>query len=311
MDAVAPAPEPRDRRIAQVLLVEGAANLTVLLTKLCVGLATGSVAILGDAVHSFADLANNGLAFWVARVAAAPPDREHPYGHRKFETLAVFALAMLLGVVALELAASAFRLRGEVVTRGWALALMLGVLAVNTALTLWQHHWAQRLDSDLLRADARHTLSDVMVTAAVIVGWQLGSRGFVWADRAATLGVSALILLLAWGLFQRAVPVLTDRSAADPDAIRSALRDVPGVQEVRRVRSKQTGHGPSMDVVVAVAPQLPTRESHAIADRVEARLLARFGSRDVAVHVEPADSSARGGTPHALQRPESGGDESS
>jgi cation diffusion facilitator family transporter len=278
----------RDRTVRGVLLWEALANVAVLLVKTVVGVATGSSAVLGDAIHSVADLANNGVAFLALRLAAVPPDREHPYGHRKFETLAVFGLAMLLAVLAVEIAVRALQ-RGdrEVVHQGWSLGLMLGVLGVNAAVALWEGRWARRLDSDLLRADARHTLSDVLVTSTVIVGWQFAARGWAWLDTLTTLLVSALILYLAFGLFQRAIPVLVDQSIADPDELSAVVNAVSGVRSTRRVRSLGSGGDGKIDVVVSVDPDLSTSASHAIADEIERVLAERFTTRDVTVHVEP------------------------
>ncbi len=285
-----PAGLARDRKVRQVLLLEGASDVIVLVAKVVVGVSTGSMAVLGDAVHSLADLANNVLALFVMRLAGSPPDREHPYGHRKFETLAVFALATLLAVLALELALRAFQ-RGdrEVLRHGWGLAVMLGVLGVNIAVTVWESRSAERLDSDLLRADARHTLSDVLVTSAVIAGWQFAARGWPALDALATLGVAALILYLAWGLFRRSIPVLTDHIGADPEELAALVRAVSGIRQVRRVRSLGAGAAVRMDVVVGVDPGLSTAESHAIADAVEQRLRERLGACDVTVHVEPGE----------------------
>lgn len=273
-----------------MLLIEGSANLAVLLAKLAVGISTSSIAVLGDAVHSFADLANNGLAFFAHRIASSPPDREHPYGHRKFETLAVFVLATLLAVLAIELVLHAVQ-RGnrEVIRNDWGLAVMVGVFVVNVAIATWEGRWARRLDSDLLRADARHTLSDILVTAGVITGWQLASLGYAWLDTATTLGVAGLVLYLAYDLFQRAIPVLTDHMAADPEEIMALVCSIEGVREARRVRSKGAGGSVAVDVVVAVDAELSTSESHAIADAVEQRLLQRFGNADVTVHIEPLE----------------------
>lgn len=278
----------RERQVRRVLLIEGASNLVVMLAKVAVGLASGSALVFGDALHSLTDLANNGVALVAARVAASPPDREHPYGHAKFETLAVFFLAVLLSVLAVELAFRALtRVAPDIERSTWGLALMLGVLAVNTSVTLWEGRWAQRLDSDLLRADAGHTASDVLVTSAVIVGWQLSARGLVWLDRTFSLAIAALILFLAWKLLRRAIPVLVDRMAADPDELARVVRSVRGVREARRVRSQHAGGSPRIDVVVSVDPRLGVEESHAIADAIERTLYERFGARDVTVHVEP------------------------
>jgi cation diffusion facilitator family transporter len=274
--------------------MEALANAGVVVIKAVVGFATGSAAILGDAVHSLADLANNAVALVAVRLASEPPDREHPYGHHKFETLAVFALATLLAVLAFELA---FRILGSgprsVVAHGWSLGLMLFVLSVNIVVTLWEGRWARRLDSDILRADSRHTLADVLVTTTVIGSWQLAALGYEWIDTVATLLVSALILYLAWGLFQRAVPVLVDQSLADPEELSQVVGTVGGVRSIRRVRSQGPGRNAKIDVVVGVDPRLSTEASHAIADEIERALTEHFAARDITVHVEPHDDPRR------------------
>ena len=278
----------RDRSIQRIFILTGIANVAVLLAKVVVGNATGSTAVLGDAVHSFADVSNNAVALVALRFAVEPPDREHPYGHRKYETLAVFALAVLLSVLAVELALHSLERGAHAVQRpGWGLAVMVSVFAVNIAVAAWQGRWAERLDSDLLRADARHTLSDVLVTASVIGGWQLAARGHSWLDTLTTLAVAGMILYLAFGLFRRAVPILVDHSAADPDAVREAVETVSGVRSLRRVRSRGRGRDGRVEVVVTVDPALPTSASHRIADEVERVLEERFETADVTVHVEP------------------------
>ena len=287
--AMHPAPDSnRDARIRRVLIAEGAANFSVLLAKAAVGFATGSAAILGDAIHSLTDCANNVVAFIAARLAAEPPDRDHPYGHRKYESLAVFGLATLLAVMAIEVALRAFeRSEREIVGSDWGLAMMLGVLVVNVGISLWEARWARRLDSDLLRADVRHTASDVAITAAVIGGWQLAARGYAWLDSLFALGIALLILYLAYGLFRRAVPILVDAAKTDPEQIAAAIRRVPGVRRTGRVRSLGAGATARIEATIHVDPTLSTLGSHAIADEVERILTLEFAAEDVAVHVEP------------------------
>ncbi len=271
-----------------MILIEGLANVALMAFKLALGTATGSLALIGDALHSATDLANNVVAWFVARLASNPPDRDHPYGHERFETLAVFGLGMMLTVLAIELARASFGPREA--PRGTEpvfLLAMAGVLAVNLALATWQSAMARKLSSPILQADARHTLSDVLVTAAVLAGWQLSARGLVWADRAAALAVAALVLALAFGLFRRAIPVLTGRMAVDPDALESAAVAVPGVSGVGRVRSRFEGSIRAADLVVRVDGRLSTEASHEVADRVEAALRRELDVDDVTIHVEP------------------------
>ena len=170
---------------------------------------------------------------------------------------------------------------------------MVGVLGINVAVSSWEHVWASRLDSDILRADARHTFADVLITLAVIASWWLAAGGLWWLDPLAALAVAGLILYLAWDLFQRAVPVLVDQSPLDPEELRRAVGEVAGVRGTERVRARGAPRETRVDVVVRVDGTLPTQESHAIADQVERLLSERFAVDEVTVHVEP-DSGAKG-----------------
>jgi cation diffusion facilitator family transporter len=278
----------RDRNIQRVILIEGAANLLVLILKLVVGIATGSLAVLGDAIHSLTDVANNIVAWIVIRLSAMPADREHPYGHRKFETLAVFGLASLLAVLAFELAVHAIRREeAEIVSGPWELGIMLSVLVINIILASWQRFWAGRLQSDILLADASHTFADVLTTVVVIAGWQLSAMGFPWLDRLCALGVAGLVLYLSYQLFKRATPALVDQFAVDPEALKSAVMQIPGVKHVDHVRSRWIGSDRAVDLVISVRPELTTEDSHQIADNVELLVEQRFHVADVSVHVEP------------------------
>jgi len=244
--------------------------------------------VLGDAIHSLTDLANNAVAWVVVKLSARPPDREHPYGHRKFETLAVFGLATLLTVLALELALHAIRREeAEVGHEFWALATMLGVLAVNVVIASWQWYWARRLRSDILLADANHTFADVLTTVVVVSGWQLSARGYPWIDTICALGVAALVMYLAFGLFRRALPTLVDQFAIDPERLADLVKGVAGVRGVGRIRSRWVGRNPAIDMVIAVDPNISTANAHEIANAIEKLLEERFQARDLSIHIEP------------------------
>ncbi|MCA8942738.1 MAG: cation transporter [Planctomycetes bacterium] len=278
-----------------MLVIEGIANVVGLSIKLVVGICTGSFAVLADAVHSITDVANNIVAYVVMHFASKPADKEHPYGHRKYETLAVFVLATLLTVLAIEISIHAIRSgTREVLPSGIGLIAMLGLLVLQAGVAFWESRQATRLNSDLLRADARHTMSDVYVTVGVIVGWQVSALGYAWVDTLITISVALVVLWFALDLFRRVVPVLVDEIAHDPDDLRDAASGVEGVRSVRTVRSRWIGSDAAIDVVVTVKADLPTDESHEIADAVEHLLSERFDAAYVNVHVEPhrADQAA-------------------
>lgn len=283
----------KDKQVQRIILIEGSINLIVLIAKIIVGLATGSLAILGDAIHSLTDVVNNVFAWIVIRISSSPPDIEHPYGHRKFETLAVFFLASFLTVLAFELALHAIRKENtEIVDSGWGLGVMLAVLAINISLAAWQRMWARRLQSDILQADASHTFADVSTTVVVIVGWQLSAMGYFWLDRVCALAVSVLIFWLAYGLYKRAFPVLLDGFSLDPELLSSSIQEVEGVLQVHRVRSRWIGDDKSVDLIISVDPYISTNDSHIIANNVELLIADKFGVSDVSIHIEPHHEKA-------------------
>ena len=171
---------------------------------------------------------------------------------------------------------------------------MIAVLGLNIGLSTWESWVARRTDCDLLRADARHTLSDVFVTLAVIAGWQAAAMGYFWLDALTSCIVAGLIIWLAYGLFRRSIPVLVDQSMLEPEDVRAVIDSVPGVRATRRVRSLRSGAHARVDVVVCVDPELKTSAAHRIADEIERALADRFKATDVSVHMEPHCTSPKG-----------------
>lgn len=286
-------PGLRDRQVRRVIIIEGLANATMVATKLAVGMSTGSLAIIADAVHSVTDVLNNGLAWLVMRVSSRPADHNHPYGHRKFESLAVFVLATLLVVIAFELLVAALKRETTAVSGGaFALTLMIGTLAVNLSLARWQRGWALRLDSDILHADATHTFADALTTVAVIVGWQLSIHVLPWLDHVTAVAVAGIVLWLAYGLFRRAVPILVDEAALDAGDIAGELVSLDGVLGIRHVRSRRVGTRLSVDLEMLVDPSLTIAGADRLRREADARLRARFGDVDAVIALVPADAAA-------------------
>ncbi|MFT6331619.1 MAG: cation diffusion facilitator family transporter [Bermanella sp.] len=274
--------------VRKVLLIEGGVNALITVSKMTVGIMTGSAAVIADAVHSLTDLANNIFAWLAVKIAESPADNSHPYGHQKFEQLAVFALASLLTIVAFEVIVNAVERFGQPVEQSiLGLVILISSLVINIILTFWERHWAKRLDSEILHADATHTLSDVLTSAVVIVGWQLAARGYYWIDTVFALIVSSIIFYLAFKLFQRAIPILVDQSRYPPDELKAAVNNIPAVITVGNIRSRDTGKGQVADVTVTVCANLSTIESHQIADKIEEVLAEKFDIQDVVVHIEP------------------------
>ena len=160
-------------------------------------------------------------------------------------------------------------------------------MVLQLGLAYWQNRQARRLGSELLHADATHTLADTATTLAAIVGWQIAARGFPWLDRVLAVAVAVFVLVLAFQLFRRAVPILVDGAAVPPDELVAVLKSVEGVAGVGQVRSRWDGTRRTADVTVRVDPTLDAVQAHDIADGVEASLTLQLAFDEVLVHVEP------------------------
>lgn len=279
----------KDQKVRLILILEGLANVVVLIAKIIVGIYTGSSAILSDALHSLTDVFNNIFAYIALRVSSSPPDHNHPYGHRKFETLAVFVLATLLSVIAIEVVIRAFeRIGNPIVHSQWGLIVMFGVLLINIGIASWENYWAKKLNSDLLSADAKHTFSDILVTIGVIIGWQMAARGYPILDFVSAVLVALFVFYLAFQLFRKSIPILVDETSVDQNTVINVLQKLPGVLKIKRLRSRIIGQETYADVVVIVMPEMSTEDSHKVADLVEKELLDKFNIYDVVVHIEPS-----------------------
>ncbi|WNG28157.1 cation transporter [Cystobacter fuscus] len=286
----------RNRKVRTVLAAILLANWAVALTKLVLGLESGSAAVTADGVHSFIDGGSNVLALVAMSVASRPADEDHPYGHGKFEALASLGIGALIGTSMLELGRMALDslLHGrhpEVTPL--MLGVMVGTLLVNLGVTRVEHHWGRELQSPLLLADARHTLSDVGVTLAVLASLGLVWLGYPKADGLVTLGVMVFVARVAWGIVKQAVGILSDTARLDKQKVATLTLQVPGVRSCHDVRSRGMEGTVYVDLKIEVDPQMSTARAHELADAVEARLQAEFPEVvDVVVHVEPARARA-------------------
>ncbi|MBT1449622.1 cation diffusion facilitator family transporter [Glaciecola sp. XM2] len=274
--------------VKKVLIIEGSINLIMMSIKLMVGLVTHSTAILADAFHSLTDVSNNIIAWFAVKQAELPADADHNYGHSKFIPLAIFFLATMLCVVALEVIVHALERIGEpVLNSTYGLGVMVLVLVLNTCLSIWQSYWAKRLDSSLLKADASHTFSDVLTSIAVIVGWQLAARGYYWLDTVFALVVAAIILYLAYQLFLSSIPILVDKNLLDQAIISRRIKAMPLVLSVTSVRTRSDGKTNFADIVISVDSKVSLSVSHDLTDDIEKVLRSEFDIQDATVHVEP------------------------
>ncbi len=266
--------------------------------KLGVGLATGSLGLLSEALHSGTDFVAALLTFFAVGVAGRPADPGHPYGHGKAEHLSALAEAGILVLASLAIAGAAVaRLAGiseaEVETTWYAFATIGVVLAIDLSRAFVSWRGARRYRSAALQSNALHFASDFGGSTAVLVGLLAAAAGYPDADSIAGLLVAALVLTGAGRLIARNVDVLMDRTPAEAeDAARAAIAGVEPPVELRRLRVREAGGRHFADVVIGVSPGAALGQAHAAADAVEEALERTFPASDVVVHVEPRDEEA-------------------
>ncbi len=292
----------RDRRpeIRRVLWITLGLNIAVLVLKVGVGLWTNSLSVLADALHSVTDSASNILGLVAVKMASPHPDREHPYGHLKFEAVAALGIAGFLGMACLEiLKGIADRLLsgGEPLhVSATALWLMLIVLGANIFTAFYERRVGLRLGSSILVADSYHTMGDVWITIAVISGllgaWAGMASGITWLrwlDVVLALPVAILVVRSGWKVLRENLPVLVDEMAIAPEEIRAVVHEVPGVVNCHDIASRGVvGRQVFVEMHLIVSAS-DVRSAHAIADEVEARLHDRFAPVRVTIHIEPPE----------------------
>lgn len=281
---------PVQRTLAIVLLL----NAAVTAVKLVVGGRTGALTVIGAGLESALDLMNNVIALLLVRVSRLEPDEEHPYGHAKFETIGALAVVGFLSISCFELLREGVLalLRAEPVHAASVgeIGAVFITLPINAFVVAYESRRGRELRSQLLLADAAHTRSDILVTLLAVSSLWLSRLQVTRVDGALAIVVAIVIAWTGWQILRASIPVLVDERAMESSQIRSVAAGVPGVLEVREVRSRSAGEGSRSfaEVTIAVSADASVAEAHALADAVEAALEQRLGDAKVTVHVEPA-----------------------
>ena len=286
------------RDIRKVLWVTMGLNILATVAKLVVGYLTGSLSLIADGIDSVFDSASNVIGLIGIRLAAQPADREHPYGHRKIETMASLIVAGLLFLTTWELLKSAVeRLRNPALITAevnvWSFAALLFSIAIHGLVVWYEAREGRRLGSDFLIADALHTRADIFVSISVIGGLIAVALGFPLADPLLALVIAVVIGKIGVDIIRESSPVLMDEAVMTSDEIEQTALSVPGVLSSHRLRSR--GHEGEVyaDLHIQVDPGMLTEQAHAVAHEVQRRLrMRRSDLQDVTIHVEPSGTVA-------------------
>jgi cation diffusion facilitator family transporter len=282
---------------ARLVLRGIALNAVLAAVKFAGGVFGHTYALIADAAESMLDILSSALVWAGFRVAAQPPDANHPYGHGKAEPLAGLAVALFIFLMAGWVASHAVH---EIITphRGpewWTLVVLAGVIVVKTWFSRRMSMAGEEVGSTALGIEAMHHWSDALTSGAAFVGISIalwGGKGWETADDWAALFACVIIAFNGFGMFTKALGDVMDAAAPAnfEHEVRSLALAVPGVQALDKVRVRKSGLSHLVDIQVRVDGNLTVRAGHDIAHAVKDALLASasHGISDVTVHIEPA-----------------------
>lgn len=296
--------KPSNASLSQIAYMNLAISLIVLGVKYLAYWLTGSVALYSDALESIVNVCTAGAAIGAVRVAALPPDAEHPYGHHKAEYMSAVVVGALIIVAALAILREAYfgYFEAKSIDQPWQGLL---VSSVATLLNLlWSAFLVRKgraLKSATLVADGKHLFADVVTSLGVLVGVALVVvTGIVAIDSILAALVAINVLWSGWGVISENVSALMDEAVPSDElaAIKQIISEnAEGSLEAHAVRTRQAGKASFVDFHLVVPGAMSVAESHDICDRIEAAIRKAYPGTFVTIHVEPEHKAKHVGVP--------------
>ena len=283
--------DARTKDVRFVLWAVLALNLLVAGAKLLYGVMTGSLGMQADGFHSLFDGVSNVVGLAGLWLAAFPPDADHPYGHKKYETLAAASIGAMLVMTCLYLLWSGYRhwlgvVRPQVTTVSFA--VMVGTMLINIGVMQWERRRGEQLRSEILTADSRHTGSDILTSFSVLVGLAAVQMGYPLMDPLVAVAIAGVIAWTGIQVLWETAQSLTDVARLDPEAVRRVVLTNKEVLDCHEIRTRGLPDHIFVDLSVHVRATMSLTEAHDVAHQVEDSLKQQFeGVAEVIVHIEP------------------------
>jgi cation diffusion facilitator family transporter len=282
------------RRIRKVLIIVLALNWLVALAKIIYGLLSRCASITADGFHSLSDGASNIIGLIGISFASQPKDKDHPYGHKKYETFFSLGIAALLFLVAFQLIEEAVRrfykpVIPQIDLRSFL--VMLLTLIINLAVMRYEQKKGKFLQSDILVSDSLHTRSDIFISLSVIAGLVAIESGYPIIDPIITIAISLFIGLAGYEIVKEASHILCDSAVIlDLKTVMDIVLGIPGVKTCHKIRTRGRPDDVHIDLHVQVNPDMHMDEAHRISYAIENAIKKRLPqASDVIVHMEPKE----------------------
>ncbi len=282
------------KQIRKILIVILFFNWLVAFSKLIYGLITRSAAMTADGVHSFADGASNIIGLVGIWAASKPIDEDHPYGHKKYETVATLGIAVMLFLASFDIIKdSILRLFHPVVpdVNMVSFGLMVVTFLINVVVMKYEYKKGSELSSDILVCDSIHTKTDIFVSSAVIVTLVSIKLGFPILDTIVAFAIGILIARAGFEILRKSSDILCDGEAIEKAKIAKVVSDVSGVKAIHKIRTRGREDDVHVDLHVTVNTSMHVDAAHELSHRISDTLKEKIpGITDVIVHIEPMHS---------------------
>lgn len=284
---------PRDKQIRSVTMWGALLNILLMITKLASGILVKSSALIADGIHSLSDLATDCIVLVGSWLSHRPADETHPYGHRKFETIASHIIALILLAVSIGLiwSASVSIVKGESSFPGMAVLIVAWISVVAKEFIFRITRRVSRIThSTSLYANAWHHRSDAFSSVAVLIGGVASVAGWGYADRAATIVVGFMIMGVAGRILYEGLIELSEHSADEKsiEIIQKILSETEDISGWHRLRTRKLGGELFVDVHILVDPDLTVHQGHEICLRIEKRVQAELSNPvNILIHIDP------------------------
>jgi cation diffusion facilitator family transporter len=283
----------RFSQVRKILIIILALNWLTALIKGVYGLISKSASITADGMHSFSDGASNIVGLIGIWAASQPVDKDHPYGHRKYETLAALGITALLAIVCFEIIKDAVQRFFNPVFQEvsvFSFLIMAVALIINIAVMRYEYRKGKELNSEILISDSLHTKSDVLVSLSVIATLAAVKLGFPFLDFITAIAIAAFIAHTAFRIFKENSEILCDRLAVSADKIRQIVLAVEGVKSCHNIRTRGRCDDIFLDLHICIRSDMSIREGHDLSHIIIDRLKNKIpGISDVVVHIEPEE----------------------
>ena len=260
--------------------------------KFVVGIATGSLGILSEALHSALDLVAAAVTFFAVRISDKPADKEHNYGHGKIENLSALIETVLLVITCIwiiyeathRLVSGNFYI--EVTVWSYVVVILSIVIDINRSRML--NKVAKKYNSQALEADALHFSSDIWSSSVVLLGLICAQFGVMWADSVAALGVAAIILVVSYRLAKRAVDVLLDKAPANVlEIVKEIISRYPEIITVHDLKARTAGADTFIKFNIHLDSELTIYQAHELCDKLENEIMSLIPRSEIYIHLEP------------------------